>query len=436
MRRQLVRRRSSPSSSFTVLVGLVYPLGDHRHRPGRVPRQGQRLARRSATAASSARADRPELRRRRRYFHPRPSAAGDGYDATASSASNLGPTNPALLDGRRRAGRRLPARERSRRRHAGAGRRGDASGSGLDPHISPANARLQAPGCRGPRPAARRRARARRASTPTAGRSASSASRRQRARAEPRARRGATRSLFSHGARHAAHLPRRRAGRRQDLRDARRGSPAARARRPTSSSAIVETHGRPKTAAQIGDLEVVPRRRIEYRGTTFEEMDLDAILARQPEVVLVDELAHTNVPGSRHEKRWQDVEELLDAGIDVISTVNIQHLESLNDVVEQITGIKQRETVPDAVVRGADQIELVDMAPEALRRRHGARQHLPGRAGRRRARQLLPRRATSARCASSRCCGSPTGSTRRSLDYRDRHGITGRGRRASGSSWR
>ena len=102
-------------------------------------------------------------------------------------------------------------------------------------------------------------------------------------------------------------------------------------------------------------------------------MDLDAVLARKPEVVLVDELAHTNAPGSRHAKRWQDVDELLDAGIDVITTVNVQHLESLNDVVEQITGISQRETVPDAVVRAADQIELVDMSPEALRRRmaHG-----------------------------------------------------------------
>ncbi|MBV8691075.1 MAG: sensor histidine kinase KdpD [Actinobacteria bacterium] len=135
----------------------------------------------------------------------------------------------------------------------------------------------------------------------------------------------------------------------------------------------VETHGRPKTEAQIRDLEVMPRRHLEYRGQTFEEMDVDAILERHPEIVLVDELAHTNVPGSRNEKRWQDVEELLDAGVKVITTVNIQHLESLNDVVENITGITQRETVPDAVVRAADQIELVDMSPEALRRRmaHG-----------------------------------------------------------------
>src|SRR2546423_10308679 len=135
----------------------------------------------------------------------------------------------------------------------------------------------------------------------------------------------------------------------------------------------VETHGRPKTAAQIRDLETVARRTISYRDQVFEEMDLDAVLARRPEVALVDELAHTNVPGAGNTKRWQDIEALLDAGISVITTVNIQHLESLNDVVRQITGIEQRETVPDAVVRSADQIELVDMSPEALRRRmaHG-----------------------------------------------------------------
>lgn len=136
---------------------------------------------------------------------------------------------------------------------------------------------------------------------------------------------------------------------------------------------FVETHGRAHTADQIGDLEVISRRQIDYRGTTFEEMDVDAILARHPERVLVDELAHTNVPGSRNDKRWQDVQELLDAGIDVISTVNIQHLESVNDVVERITGIRQRETVPDDIVRAAEQVELVDQTPEALRRRmaHG-----------------------------------------------------------------
>ncbi|MFF5971508.1 DUF4118 domain-containing protein [Streptomyces sp. NPDC012769] len=137
--------------------------------------------------------------------------------------------------------------------------------------------------------------------------------------------------------------------------------------------AFVEHHGRPRTEVMLHGLEQIPRRRIDYRGTTFPEMDIDAVLARRPAVALVDELAHTNVPGSRNAKRWQDVEELLAAGIDVISTVNIQHLESLGDVVESITGVRQRETVPDEVVRRADQIELVDMSPQALRRRmaHG-----------------------------------------------------------------
>ncbi len=137
--------------------------------------------------------------------------------------------------------------------------------------------------------------------------------------------------------------------------------------------AFAETHARPQTAALIEGLEVVPRKKLSYRGSEWEEMDVEAVLARKPEIALVDELAHTNVPGSRHEKRWQDVDELLDAGIDVISAVNVQHLESVKDVVEQITGVPQRETVPDAVVRAADQVELVDMTAEALRRRmaHG-----------------------------------------------------------------
>ncbi|MFD9591486.1 ATP-binding protein [Kitasatospora sp. NPDC059973] len=135
----------------------------------------------------------------------------------------------------------------------------------------------------------------------------------------------------------------------------------------------IECHGRRHTEAMLDGLDVAPRARRSYRDAEFEEMDLDALLARRPSLVLVDELAHTNVPGGRHAKRWQDVEELLAAGIDVITTVNVQHLESLNDVVQKITGIPQRETVPDEVVRRADQIELVDMAPQALRRRmaHG-----------------------------------------------------------------
>jgi two-component system sensor histidine kinase KdpD len=137
--------------------------------------------------------------------------------------------------------------------------------------------------------------------------------------------------------------------------------------------AYVETHGRKHTATMIGDLEIIARKRMRYRGAEFTELDLDAVLTRKPDVAVVDEFAHTNVPGSRHDKRWQDVQDLLDAGISVLTTVNVQHLESLNDVVAQITGVEQRETVPDAVVRAAEQVELVDMTPEALRRRmaHG-----------------------------------------------------------------
>ena len=132
---------------------------------------------------------------------------------------------------------------------------------------------------------------------------------------------------------------------------------------------LVETHGRWPTAEQVADLEVVPRKAVEYRGTTLEELDVDAVLTRRPDIALVDELAHTNAPGSRNEKRWQDIDELLEAGIGVISTVNIQHLESLNDVVEQITGMRQQETVPDEVVRRADQLQLVDLASESIRAR-------------------------------------------------------------------
>jgi two-component system, OmpR family, sensor histidine kinase KdpD len=137
---------------------------------------------------------------------------------------------------------------------------------------------------------------------------------------------------------------------------------------------FVECHGRPLTERLIEGLEAVPRKVVEYRGSKLGEMDLDAILRRHPKIALIDELAHTNVPGSgRHEKRWQDVMEILGAGIGVITTVNIQHLESIADEVERMTGAKVRERVPDWVVRKADQIELVDSSPEQLRRRmvHG-----------------------------------------------------------------
>ncbi|MFJ9443773.1 DUF4118 domain-containing protein [Kitasatospora sp. NPDC101235] len=132
---------------------------------------------------------------------------------------------------------------------------------------------------------------------------------------------------------------------------------------------LAETYGRRGTEEQLGDLPVLPRRTVSYRGTELTELDLDALLARRPALALVDELAHTDVPGGRNEKRWQDVRELLEAGIDVATTLNIQHLESLNDVVEQITGVAQRETIPDEVVRAADRIELVDLSPQALRAR-------------------------------------------------------------------
>src|SRR5215831_12340637 len=129
---------------------------------------------------------------------------------------------------------------------------------------------------------------------------------------------------------------------------------------------VVETHGRPETEALLQGLEVIPRRTIEYRGQRLEEVDLDAILARRPELALVDELAHTNAPGSRHPKRFNDVQELLDAGIDVYTTVNIQHVESLNDVVAQITGVRVRETIPDGILDRADEVKLIDLSPEEL----------------------------------------------------------------------
>jgi len=146
---------------------------------------------------------------------------------------------------------------------------------------------------------------------------------------------------------------------------------------------VAETHRRRETASMLLGLDLLPRRRIEYRGHTLEEFDLDAALARKPGLILVDELAHTNAPGSRHAKRWQDVQELIDAGIDVFTTVNVQHVESLNDVVAQITRVQVRETVPDAMLDAADAVELVDIAPEALlaRLREG-KVYLPDQAGR------------------------------------------------------
>ncbi|HEY9514687.1 MAG TPA: histidine kinase, partial [Gemmatimonadaceae bacterium] len=130
---------------------------------------------------------------------------------------------------------------------------------------------------------------------------------------------------------------------------------------------LIEPHGRGETAAQVGDLELIQRRKVEYRGVMLEDMDVDAIRQRRPEVAIVDELAHTNVPGLRHRKRWEDVIELLDSGINVISAVNVQHLESLNDVIQRMLGVTVRETVPDWVVTQADQVVNIDLAAEDLR---------------------------------------------------------------------
>jgi len=137
--------------------------------------------------------------------------------------------------------------------------------------------------------------------------------------------------------------------------------------------AYVETYGRARTEELLAGLELIPRQKVAYRGTVLEEMDLAAVLKRRPKTALVDELAHANVPGSANEKRWQDVEQLRDAGIDVVSTLNVQHVESVNDVVEKITGVVQRETLPDRVLDLGDEIQFIDISPEALRKRmrHG-----------------------------------------------------------------
>ncbi len=146
---------------------------------------------------------------------------------------------------------------------------------------------------------------------------------------------------------------------------------------------VVETHGRAETARLLEGLEVLPRTSLDYRGTVLEEFDLDGALARHPALLLVDELAHSNAPGSRHAKRWQDVEELLAAGINVYTAINIQHIESLNDVVASITGVKVRETIPDAVIERADEVELVDVSPDILQQRlREGKVYLPEQAGR------------------------------------------------------
>ena len=264
-----------------------------------------------------------------------------------------------------------------------------ASASGLDPHISPAYAELQvAAGRPGDRAARATRSRSWSPTRPTArcsgflGEPGG-----ERHPAQPRRRGGQALTRDDSGAddaavgtpRRAADLPRGGAGRRQDLRHARRGAPPAPTAAPTSSSAWSRPTAGRKTAALLEGLEVVPRRAARRTAaSTSTELDVDAVLARAPEVVLVDELAHTNAPGSRNTKRWQDVEELLDAGIDVLSTVNVQHLESLNDVVERITGVAP---AGDRARRGGAP-RRADRAgrhhPGGAAAADGARQRLPG----------------------------------------------------------
>ena len=310
------------------------------------------------------------------WFQARPSVSDQSGDT--SGGSNLGPSSEELAStvAEREAALREANPDAPTAIPADAL---TASGSGLDPHISPGVRRLPgAAGRRGARDVARAGAGVHRRPHPEGGARLHRPGPGQRDRAECRARdsgrgriRGSVRMTPWRRGRLRIYLGAAPGvGKTVAMLDEGRRRMA---RGTDVVVGLVETHGREHTAEMVAGLEVLPRTRLEHRGASFEEMDLDGLLTRRPSVALVDELAHTNVPGSRHEKRWQDIDELLDAGIDVISTVNIQHLESLNDVVESITGVVQRETVPDEVVRRADQIELVDMSPEALRRRmaHG-----------------------------------------------------------------
>jgi two-component system sensor histidine kinase KdpD len=188
--------------------------------------------------------------------------------------------------------------------------------------------------------------------------------------------------------------------------------------------AYVETHGRKETEALVAGLPVIPRKQIEYRGTTVEEMDLDAVLARRPAIALVDELAHTNAPGSRHNRRYQDVEELLAAGIDVYTTLNVQHIESFNDTVAQITGVKVRETVPDHVLETADEIKLVDLTPdELIERLHEGKVYVPDQASRAVEKFFRPGNLTALREMALRYLAGRVDTQMRS--YMDAHAIAG-----------
>ena len=360
---------------MTVLLGLAYPLVMTGFAqvafPGRADgslvergRQDRRVV-----------ADRPVLRRQPGVL-PEPAVRGR---RRLRPAGVVGVQPRSREPGPDRGDRGAPRRGREARRHRPQRRRSRRPpGQRLrarpahQPRVRRAAGRPRRPRARARRrhACAARRPIHRRSHARLPGRAA-----RQRAAAQPRAAtacRGEQTRARGYP-RQASGLPRRRTGRGQDLRHARRGAPARRARHRRGGRVRRDPRPQAHRRRCSTGWRSSPAARVAYRGTTFEEMDVDAVLARRPKVALVDELAHTNVPGSRNAKRWQDIEELLAAGIDVITTVNIQHLESVNDVVEKITGVPQRETVPDAVVRAADQIELEDMTAEALRRRlaHG-----------------------------------------------------------------
>ncbi len=312
------------------------------------------------------------------YFHPRPSAAGSGYDAAASGGSNLGPTSRALASRVSADATRLARENPGLRPGRIPADMVTASASGLDPDISLANAEAQASRVAKARGMSEDEVRRIVRSNLTDGSSAFWASRGERAAAESRPRCEGSGPIMSKAP--SEGLPPPPVGQRGRLKiflgavagvgkTYRMLSEAHRRVERNGEDVvigIVETHGRPATAALVTGLEQVPLKALEYRGSTFYEMDTDAVIARQPEWVLVDELAHTNIPGTRHAKRWQSVEELRDAGINVISTLNVQHLESLNDAVYEITGVRVRETIPDAIVDAADEVELEDLTPDAV----------------------------------------------------------------------
>ena len=372
---------------LTVLLGLAYPLAMTGFAqvvfPGKadgslVDRDGRVVGSVGSVRSIGQSVSTPTATRSRpTYFQSRPSAAGDGYDplAVVGLQPRPGERGPGRGDrgAPRRGGRARRHRPRRCRPRRAAGQR-----LRTRPAHQPAYAEQQVARVARERGLATTGCASSWTSTPTAATLGFLGEPRVNVLdAQPCARRASAGRgrLGSSGLRRgqaAGSTSARRPGSARPTPCSARDTVAPSAA-PTSSSGFVETHGRRHTAELVDGLEVVPRRTSPTAARPSPRWTSTPCSRRRPKVALVDELAHTNVPGSRNAKRWQDIEELLDAGIDVITTVNIQHLESVNDVVEKITGVPQRETVPDAVVRAADQIELVDMAAEALRRRlaHG-----------------------------------------------------------------